>query len=196
MELNKSLSFKISNFTCAFRTLNESDVSQEYVSGLKDQKEYISHIPIDISISSQKKYVNDILYSNSDSICGLFINHELVGTAGVQSTNSFLQQIEDPNEYVATIGIFLFNKSYRGMGFGKTLVWGATYLFHNSTQAEWFGAGMEKENIPSMKSFLSCGFKQIYEDKEGYRVLINYSELIKPEFIKDETICEVDQRAK
>jgi len=188
MELNKSLSFKISNFTCAFRTLNESDVSQEYVSGLKDQKEYISHIPIDISISSQKKYVNDILYSKGDSICGLFINYELVGTAGVQSSTSFLQHIEDPNEYVATIGIFLFNKSYRGMGFGKTLVWASVYLSYNCLKTKWFGAGMANENIPSLKSFLSCGFKQIDEVDQNLRVLLKFSELKKPNFIKNLSI--------
>jgi len=42
----------------------------------------------------------------------------------------------------------------------------------------------ETENIPSIKSFLSCGFKQIYEDKENCRVLINISDLKKPEFVK------------
>ena len=78
------------------------------------------------------------------------------------------------------------------MGLGKTLVWAATYLHHNSIQTEWFGAGMAIENIPSLKSFLSCGFRQIYEDEESCRVLLNYSELTKPEFIKDETIREVD----
>jgi len=196
MELKKFILFKISDFTCEFRTLNELDVCQDYISGLRDQEKYIENIPIHISISSQKQYINDILYSKSDTICGLLINNELVGTAGVQSSVSLLKHIEAPAEYITTIGIFLFNKSYRGMGFGKTLVWAATYLCHNSIQAKWFSAGMAKENIPSLKSFLSCGFRQIYEDEESCRVLLNYSELTKPEFIKDETICEVDQRAK
>ena len=94
-------------------------------------------------------------------------------------------------EFVATVGIFLFDKNYRGMKLGTTLVWAATYLYHNCVQVEWFGAGMEKENFPSMKSFSSCGFKQIYEDKKSCRVLINYSELTKSRFIMDSTICEV-----
>ena len=51
---------------------------------------------------------------------------------------------------------------------------------------------MAIENIPSIKSFLSCGFRKIYEDKEYCRVLLNYTELIKPEFIKDEAIHAVD----
>jgi len=109
----------------------------------------------------------------------------LVGTAGVQPSIKFLQYIEISAEFVAAIGIFVFNKSYRGKGLGKTLVWATTYLFHDSTRAEWFGAGMAIENIPSLKSFLSCGFRKIHEDKKYCRVLINISDLKKPEFVKE-----------
>jgi hypothetical protein len=31
-----------------------------------------------------------------------------------------------------------------------------------------------KENIPSLKSFLSCGYEQVYEDDGNYRVLLNF----------------------
>ena len=192
MELDKSLFFKIKDMNCEFRTLHDSDVSKEYVDGLKQQTKYIMNIPKNVSISSQKKYVKDILYSTDDTICGLFINNKLIGTAGIQSSTSYSQYIEIPAEYVASIGIFLFNKGYRGMGLGKTLVWSATYLCHNAIQADWFGAGMAIENIPSLQSFLSCGFRQIYEDEENCIVLLNYPELTKPRFIKDETIHEVD----
>ena len=192
MELEKNIIFKMNDLICEFRTLNESDVSQDYVSGIQAQKEYIKNVPRHVSISSQKKYINDILYSEKNTICGLFINNELVGTAGVQPSIKFLQYIEVPVKFVAAIGIFVFNKSYRGKGLGKTLVWAATYLFHNSNQAEWFGAGMAIENIPSLKSFLSCGYRKIYEDKEYYKVLLNYTELMKPKFIKDETIHAVN----
>ena len=176
---------------CEFRTLHDSDVSKEYVDGLKQHTKDIMNITKNVSISSQKKYVKDVLCSKDDTICGLFINNKLVGTAGIQSSTLYLQYIEVPVKFVATIGIFLFDKNYRGMKLGTTLVWAATYLYHNCVQVEWFGAGMEKENISSMKSFLSCGFQQIYKDKEKCRVLINYSELTKSRFIKDSTIREV-----
>ena len=190
MELGKSAFFKINNMNCEFRILHVSDVSKEYVDGLKEQTKYIINIPKNVSISSQKKYVKDVLCSKDDTICGLFINNKLVGTAGIQSSTLYLQYIEVPAKFVATIGIFLFDKNYQGMKLGTTLVWAATNLYHNCVQVEWFGAGMKKENIPSMKSFLSCGFKQIYEDKKSCRVLINFFELIKSRFIKDSTICE------
>ena len=188
MELDKSLFFKVNEMDCEFRTLNDSDVSKKYVDGLKEQTKYIINIPKNVSICSQKKYVRDVLCSKDDTIFGLFINNKLVGTAGIQSSTLYLQYIEVPAKFVATIGIFLFDKNYRGMKLGTTLVWATTYLYSNCVQVEWFGAGMEKENIPSMKSFLSCGFKQIYEVKENFRVLINNSELTKPRFIKDSTL--------
>jgi hypothetical protein len=191
MELNKSISFKIYNLICEFKTLHNVDVKKEYVDGLREQAEYIKNIPADVSISKQQKYIQEILLSEGHTICGLFINSKLVGTAGIQLSTLYLQYIEVPAKFVATIGIFLFDKNYRGMKLGTTLVWAATYLYHNCVQVEWFGAGMEKENIPSLKSFLSCGYRKIYEDKENCKVLLNYSELTKSRFIKDSTIREV-----
>ena len=186
MELGKSIFFKINNMNCEFRTLHDSDVSKEYVDGLKQQTKYIMNIPKNVSISSQKKYVKDILYSKDDTICGLFINNELVGTAGIALSNSIFQNIDNPYENLVTIGIYIFNKSYRGIGLGKVLVWAASYLFYDFTQAKWFTASMQKENIASLKSFLSCGFQHnirlfpINENKEGVSVLLNISELKKP----------------
>ena len=196
MELNKSLLFNIKNMSCEFRTIFASDVKQEYVLGLREQTEYIANVPENVSVSKQKKYINDIIYCTDDTVCGLLINNELVATAGIQVSTSFLRSIAVPVDYVATIGIFVFNKSYRGMGLGKTLVWSATYLLHNFNQAEWFGAGMGVENIPSLKSFISCGYKKIYENEESIRVALNYSELIKPEFIKDEEIQSINSLYK
>ena len=197
MELEKSILFKINDLICEFRTIYEADVSQEYIDGLIEQNEYIENIPANVSFSIQKKYIKETINSNNSTICGLFFDGEFVGTAGIQLSffESFLQNTESQVGELATIGIFVFNKSYRGMGLGKTLVWAAMYLFHNSTQTEWFGAGMAKKNIPSLKSFISCGFRQVYEDEKNYKVLLNYSELTKPEFIKDEAIKVVNQIA-
>ena len=55
---------------------------------------------------------------------------------------------------------------------------------------------MAIENISSLKSFLSCGFRQIYKDEKFIVVFLNYSELTKPEFIKDEAIQGVNQRTR
>ena len=194
MVLGRSLLFKIKNMSCEFRSINTTDVNQGYIDGLKEHNKYLMNIPAAISFSSQKKYIKEIINSKNDTICGLFLDNELVGTAGIQLSlsGSCFQDTQSQMSKLATIGIFIFNTSFRGMGLGKTLVWAATYLFHNHTKSELFGAGMEKENVPSLKSFLSCGFRQVSEDKKNYTVLLNYSGLIKPDFIRDEGIQVVN----
>jgi|TARA_B100000315_G_scaffold257376_1_gene306032 hypothetical protein len=196
MELNKSLSFKIYDLICEFKTLHNVDVKKEYVDGLREQSEIMENIPADVSISKQQKYIQEILLSEGDTICGLFINNKLVGTAGIQSFVNFLQYVDVLADSIAGIGIFIFNKNYRSMGLGKTLVWSSAHLFHNCTQSKWFGAGMAKENVASLKSFLACGFAQVYEDEESCRVLLNYSELIKPKFISEISIHEIGHPVK
>ena len=84
MELNKSLSFKIYDLRCEFRTLNEKDVNQDYLNGLDEQNKYIKNIPAKISFASQKKYVRETLDTKSDTLLGLIVNNNLVATAGVQ----------------------------------------------------------------------------------------------------------------
>ena len=192
MELGTSVLFQIHDRSCEFRSLNVKDVKKDYLEALREQKEYIENIPSELTIDKQREYVKSILDSDHATICGLFLDGRIVGTAGIPLSTLFLEYIEAPIEAVVTVGIFVFNRKFRGIGLGKTLVWAAVYLFHKYTQINLYGAGMAKSNIPSIKSFLSCGFRQIYEDDKSCKVLLNYSELTAPEFITHETISIVD----
>lgn len=190
MELDLSLKFDLSNTSCEFRTINERDVSQAYIEGLIKQTSYINNIPPNVNLVSQKRYIKNTLRSKKDTICGLLINNNLVATAGVQMSLSkvFVDSIDQQIDRLATIGIFIFDKSCRGKGYGKVLVWSATILLQRCLQVEWFGAEMEVSNTPSLKSFLSCGFKQVYQNKDYYKVLLHVSELRKPRIINNDTV--------
>ena len=192
MELGKSVLFQINDRNFEFRSLNEMNVNKDYLDGLHEQKEYIENIPYELNIAKQKEYVKEIINSDHDTICGLFLDGKLVGTSGIQLSTLLLEYIDEPVKDVATVGIFVFNKNLRGIGLGKTLVWASVYLFYECTQIKLFGAGMQKSNNPSLKSFLSCGFKQIYKDENSCKVFLNYSELTKPNFINNETVRFVD----
>jgi len=186
MELEKCLNFKIRENSYNFRTIHGSDVNQEYVDGLKKQARYIENIPVSVSLNSQKQYVNKVLMSTNDTICGLFKNDNLIGTAGIQLSlsDTFKRNINVTAKDIATIGIFIFNKNDRCSGLGKSMIWAATYLFHKCTETKWFGAGMEKVNIPSYKAFLSCGYQHVYSDEKNHKVLVHISDLVKPEMIR------------
>ena len=57
MELEKYVTFRINDLKCEFRTLNELDVSQEYIEALEENN-FIENIPPKLNIQNQKKYVN------------------------------------------------------------------------------------------------------------------------------------------
>jgi hypothetical protein len=185
MELEKNIIFKFNDLRCEFRTLNESDITEEYVNGLNKYNENIINIQNHVSISSQKKYINDVLHSKGDTIFGFFVNNELVGTAGIQSSPSFQQSIKFPAKDFSSIGLFIFNKKFRKTGLGKILVWATTYLYSNCTQKEWFSAGMKIKNISSLKSFLGCGYRKIFQDEIDCIVFLHIAEFKTPEFIND-----------
>ena len=175
MELAKSLRFIIKDSHYEFRSLSVGDVTESYVQALKRQRAYLSNSPEDINTQWQQKYVEKIRLSPSGAICGLFINSELIGTAGVQNLKS---------DKTTTIGIFVLDEKSRDKGYGKTLVWASCYLSNSCCNVNYLGAGMERTNVPSLKSFLACGFKIKDKDAEVYKVGLKIDELQKPNFIK------------
>ena len=206
MELEKFLTFKINDWKCEFRTLNEIDVSQNYINALK-RNNFLEKIPQKLNLKTQKKYINEILSREDETICGLYIDKRLVGSCGMQTYSTFLHNIDTKKLNVATIGIFLFDNNFKGIGLGKVILWASIFLLHECSRVEWFTAGMLKDNIASLKTFLSCGFKQeefnlsqrllvtkekyLDENLEVYNVLLKYSELIKPNLIHNKKIITV-----
>ena len=174
MELAKKLRFIIKDSNCIFRSLSASDVTESYIQALKKQRAYLSNNPEDINIQWQKRYIEKIRLCSSDTICGLFINSELVASAGIQNLKS---------DKATTIGIFVFDEKLRGKGYGKTLVWASCYLSNNCCNVNYFEAGMERTNVPSLKSFLACGFKVIDKNEKKIKVGLKIDELKKPKLI-------------
>ena len=173
MELEKKLTFigKDSHFT--FRSLSEEDVTDSYVNALKNQRAFLTANPEKIDVFWQQKYIRDIRLSEFDTICGLFSNSVLVGTAGIQNIKS--------NE-TATVGIFIFDPELRGKGYGKTLICSGCYLISHLFGVSIFAAGAKRTNVASWKAFLSCGFQIAREVKDSLRLILKIEELVKPEF--------------
>ena len=183
MRFRKKLKFLYNENKCLFKTLTINDVTESYIQGLKQQKRYLVNNPEEINIKWQQDYIKKIIISEEDTICGLFVNNILVGTAGLQNLNK---------DKSVTLGIFVFDNKLRGKGYGKTLVWSSCYLARDCMNISNFGAGMEKNNFPSLKSFQSCGFKIINENEEYYEVKLNIEELHKPKSIDNVTVENFD----
>jgi len=189
MELLKKLKFTIGNSQCIFRTLTPEDVSPSYVDALKKTRGVIQTVPEDINIEWQRSYIQKILLSPCDTICGLFIDSKLIGTSGIQ--NLSVDRIANRDielaqgyTYSCTLGILVLSEKLRGKGYGKALVWAACYLANSCCGVQTFEAGIKKCNTPSLESFLGCGFKLKGESADSVNVKVKTSELVKPGFIE------------
>ncbi len=174
MELNHKIVFNIKLAVVELRCVKPSDVTNAYVDGLKSQREYLIWNSENITLKKQQDYVYKIAVSSNDIILGLFINSILIGTAGVQNLLT---------EKKPTIGIFIFSESQRQRGLGKALLWSGSYLLNKSIGIMHIYANMAKNNVPSLKSFLSCGYKIIEESESEYWVGLDINNLSKPAFI-------------
>ncbi len=176
MELKKQLRFTIDNDSFTFRFLSPEDVTESYVEALRRQRFFLTNNPVDINLQWQQDYVKRIQSSASDTICGLFLNSELIATTGIQNIR---------NGEMATIGIFVLDETLRGRGFGKTAVWSACYLIKELFEIIYFGAGVKKTNIASSKLFLACGFKVEREGVDNLKLKLKVDELVKPGLVKE-----------
>ena len=81
---------------------------------------------------------------------------------------------------ISTIGLIIFEKSFRSKGLGKAIVWSSVELVSRCLNLKIFGAGMKIDNIASYKSFLSVGFEKVNTDGKYNYLLLNSNFLIKP----------------
>ncbi len=175
MVIGKRLNFKVGYNTCEFKCIDEFHVSESYVNGLKEQKKYIINNPSEITIKYQKRYVRKIIDSDNECIFGLWVNGEMIGTAGCQ--NLF-------NGRPTTMGVFLFNKKHRGQGYGKIIIWASCSLLNHEFNINNYSASMFKKNFPSFYAFLSIGFKEKKSTDRTVTLLLSIDNILKPKTIK------------
>lgn len=175
MELENSLRYNTDGVELTFRALHANDVTDAYVSALKRQRSFLANNPKDIDIGWQRRYVARILASSTDTICGLFLGKGLIGTAGIQNVHE---------GQISTIGIFVLDPSVRGKGYGKLLVWSSCRLVSHVVDVGGFGAGASRDNAPSVKCFLACGFSIAEERDASVWLSLNTEDLIEPKEIQ------------
>lgn len=190
MNVSKLLEFRIDKTPFVFRNIDPHDVTEKYTYALEKEGGRIQGIPADINITKQMNYIQKVLRSPWDTIFGLFLESRLIGTAGVQnilSDKKSNRPIKMANGYThnCTIGIFIIDKTNRGLGYGKTLIWASCNLIYHCRHISVFKACIEKDNIPSIKSFLSCGFTIEAESDTSLDVSLKIDRLKCPEFIED-----------
>lgn len=166
-----------------------------YVLALRQQTSFIENRTDDITIECQRKYVNDILESEIDTICGLFSGSQLIGTSGIQNLSRDRSKNRKIRMAVSstsncTLGVLVLNDLMRGRGYGKALVWSSCYLSYSQIGISLFEASVLKQNVASLKAFVACGFKIGEESEVGTNLELEVAELMQPESVKRPVIHE------
>ena len=191
MELEKSLFFDIADDNLECRALRVSDVTPAYVTGLKRHGYFLITLPAEVTLESQVQYVRAIVAHEKQVLTGLFINNTLAGTAGLQATVSLANVADITSRGSTDIGILLFNEEFRGRRLGRVLVWSATYLFYHCTKIHLFKAGISNDNLPSLQSFLACGFRENMNDGRKTEVSLEWPDSVQPDVIRNVVIKNV-----
>lgn len=196
MIIKGHLEFNVNDEKHIFRTLTPQDVDMEYVIALREERTFIINRTDDITMEYQRKYVNNILVSDNDTIYGLFSGGKLIGTAGIQNLSSdenknHKMKLAVGSTSNCTLGIFVLGDSMKGRGYGKALVWASCYFSYYQLGITFFEASMLKHNIPSLKAFLACGFAICAKSKTGLNLKLKVdTDLVKPESIKRPIILD------
>ena len=193
MDLDRYLAFSLRAGKCQFRVVLPHEVTESYIIGLRAQKRYLINTNKKISLTAQSDYVARILESPDGLLMGLFVEGELVGTSGIQMFGKPCQEGISSDASYATMGVFVFNLSDRGKGYGKAMIWAGVYLLNSTLKMNSFRAEMEKQNIPSFRTFLSCGFRKYEEVGSTFKLSLMIDQLKKPAFITDISVSSLSQ---
>jgi RimJ/RimL family protein N-acetyltransferase len=187
MHFNTVLSFNIDGNRYYYRCLSEEDVNSTYINGLNNENKYLVNVPPKATIETQKKYIKRILLSKDQSICGLFLNEELIASAGIQYcySKAFIKGTSVTDSNLATHGRFVFEEENRGKGYGKTLIWATVAYINRTKGTQWFGGGIKRDNVASIKSDLSCGYEIIHRGSDIVKLAVHVDNVKHPKVVTD-----------
>mgnify|MGYP001219044432 CR=1 FL=1 len=151
MIIEKSCSFDAGeSFT--LRNIKAEEVSIDYIEWLNSAEvnKYLS-ISIPITLEEQISYISDKRESETDAYVGLFNSeNKLIGTSGIQNLSG---------SYTCSFGIVIGSPNYRGIGLGKYLIYFISKMIFEQSDNNKIYIEVERENVPSLSSFLWCGYK-------------------------------------
>jgi len=137
------------------RSLNETDVTDQYIEGLNDQEvnKYLEIRHTRQTIDTVKKFVNINASSKDAILFGIFegSSEKLIGTIRLHSISQRKKN--------AHIGICIFDKLSWGLGFGRNAVKVVTRWSFHHLKLNKINAGIYIENFSSKKIFLNSGYK-------------------------------------
>ena len=135
------------------RNIASVDVSTDYVGWLNNPtiNQFLEVRHQEITLESQKKFVDDVNSSTDSSLFGIFLRGSLmVGTIKIGPINPFHRS--------AQIGILIGALEYHGKGIATEAIGGLCSAFKNANLVRKANAGVLYPNLGSIKAFEKNGF--------------------------------------
>lgn len=148
MIIKKLIKIKITKYIIIVSHLKKKLINKEFIQKLRINKNILNK---KFTIEDQKKYINSINISEKDLILSVKLNSKFIGTIGLQNLN----------KKFCHIGVFIFSESALKKKISKYFLIAAILLVNFFFKKEFFMAGINNDNLPSIKSFSSVGFSKI-----------------------------------
>ncbi len=163
--MNKKI--KLETDRLLIRTLQLSDITDEYIDGLNDP--LVNKFLVNARLTKQTKetigeFITQNLKSKQDILMGVFLKEgdTLIGTIRISGISEF--------HYLCNIGICFFNRSYWGKGYAVEALKRTVEFAFCKLNMHYIEAGVYTENAASIKLFERAGFsaQSVYKDKFRY----------------------------
>ena len=152
----ETITIRIETKRLILRNLKVGDVTEEYVNWLNDPdiNRYISTANSMQTNYSCIAYVESFEGRNDVALVGIFLKDENIHIGNL----SLFPPIDWHNKK-ASVGITIGRKEYLGMGYATEGLNAIKEYCFNSLKLHHLWAGVNTDNITSIKLFLRCGFK-------------------------------------
>lgn len=164
MKLGYEFKFKIKSYTFKIKKIEKSDISKKYINSVNNSKFLRYNTRSLINTKLQAEYIKNINNSRDDIIIGIFNKKKLIGTCGAQKKSK--------KKYY--LGIFIFDKNFRGVKLSKILISFMSYHLKKSFKISYLYASVNKKNYISHNLFKSLNFKINIKEKKRYKSDVVY----------------------
>jgi len=175
MKFKYRLYIKFKNNNYIIKQIKKNHVNYKYVKSILKHKNILSFPQI--SIAKQKNYIDKIIRSKTKIILGLYKGKNLIFSSGIQ--------VLKKNNIC--LGILNIDSKYKGKGIAKVFLYTIMIYFKNFLNIKKFIAGVDMQNLPSLKLFKSLNFKLKYKKEKSYLFELNSSNLKNIKYLTIET---------
>tara|TARA_A100000164_G_scaffold378622_1_gene420697 strand:+ start:126 stop:656 length:531 start_codon:yes stop_codon:yes gene_type:complete len=175
MEFKKRLYIKLKNKRFVIKQIKKAHIGYKYIKSIERYKFYLSFPKA--NIKKQKDYIDSITKSKTKLILGFYKGKNLIFSSGLQLLR----------KKKISLGILNIDSKYKKKGIAKVFLYTIMKYFKNYFHIKYFIAGVDIQNLPSVKLFKSLNFKLKNKNEKNYLFEINSNNLKNIKYLTIET---------